>query len=165
MPVRQLKTKTFYNMHDASPVDGHESPREPGIYLIPGGAVDSTPPSFNAVTHTCSYDESSSDWIQDEIVEEEDTFMQTFDFDPMDRVRNLRNELLKQSDVYMTEDFPISAAKKAEWKTFRETLRNLPSAQSSPGGANFVNDGRLGITWPTRPDGISYVDANGEPNT
>ena len=163
MPVRQLKEKQFYNMHDASPVMGHESPREPGVFLIPGGAVDSTPPDFDKSTHTCVWDTESSDWIVDEIVVEEDTYMQKFEFDPMDRVRNVRNQLLAMSDVYMTEDFPISADKKAEWKTFRNKLRDLPVDQPNPGGNNFINDGKLNITWPDRPDGVSYTDANGEP--
>jgi len=41
-------------------------------------------------------------------------------------------------------DSPLSDSKKAEWATYRQTLRDLPSAQSNITDLN-------NIIWPTEP--------------
>src|SRR5210317_2258192 len=49
----------------------------------------------------------------------------------LDIVRDLRNSLLQESDWTQMPDSPLSDSKKAEWATYRQTLRDLPSAQSN----------------------------------
>ena len=41
-------------------------------------------------------------------------------------LRNKRNALLKESDWTQLNDSPLSDTKKAEWQTYRQTLRDLP---------------------------------------
>jgi hypothetical protein len=55
----------------------------------------------------------------------------------MEDVRSERNNLLSQSDWTQTLDSPLSDSKKAEWATYRQTLRDLPSNTSDPGNPNF----------------------------
>ena len=49
-----------------------------------------------------------------------------------------RNSRLAETDVYMVEDFPT--AKKAEWKTYRQALRDVDFSDPD------------NITWPTKPE-------------
>ena len=66
----------------------------------------------------------------------------TPDFWP--RVRRNRNLLLTESDWTQVADSPLTDSKKAEWVTYRQTLRDLPSTQSS---VTDIDN----ITWPTEP--------------
>ena len=59
-------------------------------------------------------------------------------------VRGQRNTLLSESDWTQMPDSPLSDSKKAEWATYRQTLRDLPSAQSN---ITDLND----IIFPTKP--------------
>ena len=58
-----------------------------------------------------------------------------------DREREIRNDLLAACDWTQSADTALSESKKAEWATYRQALRDLPSAQS-----NFH-----AVTWPTEP--------------
>ena len=58
--------------------------------------------------------------------------------------REWRNKLLTESDWTQAADSPLSSSKKTEWATYRQTLRDIPSAQSS--ASAYAN-----ITWPTKP--------------
>ena len=58
-----------------------------------------------------------------------------------DQERELRNNLLTACDWTQSPDTALSDSKKAEWATYRQALRDLPSAQS-----NFYE-----VTWPTEP--------------
>jgi hypothetical protein len=59
-------------------------------------------------------------------------------------VRALRDNLLSESDWTQLSDSPLTDSKKTEWATYRQTLRDIPSSQSS------VTD-KSNITWPTEP--------------
>ena len=59
-------------------------------------------------------------------------------------VRALRDNLLSESDWTQLPDSPLTDSKKTEWATYRQTLRDIPSSQSS------VTD-KSNITWPTEP--------------
>jgi hypothetical protein len=59
-------------------------------------------------------------------------------------VRALRDNLLSESDWTQLSDSPLTESKKTEWATYRQTLRDIPSSQSS------VTD-KSNITWPTEP--------------
>ena len=60
------------------------------------------------------------------------------------RIRRERDKLLAESDWTQANDTPLSDADVAKWKTYRTSLRDLPSDQSSK---TKYSD----ITWPTKP--------------
>tara|TARA_R100001369_G_scaffold86260_2_gene120604 strand:- start:49 stop:396 length:348 start_codon:yes stop_codon:yes gene_type:complete len=49
------------------------------------------------------------------------------DENPLDYVRSQRVFLLSESDWTQVADSPLSDSKKAEWATYRQALRDLPS--------------------------------------
>lgn len=59
-------------------------------------------------------------------------------------VRTERNTRLQQSDWTQGADSPLTAEKKAEWATYRTTLRDVPA---NVGTISSVDD----VTWPTKP--------------
>ena len=59
-------------------------------------------------------------------------------------LRLKRDALLAESDWTQMSDSPLSASKKTEWATYRQTLRDIPTAQSP---VTDIND----IIWPTQP--------------
>ena len=50
----------------------------------------------------------------------------------LDEFREWRNSLLNESDWTVLPDSPLSAEKQAEWKTYRQKLRDLPATTSEP---------------------------------
>mgnify|MGYP005991736425 FL=1 len=62
----------------------------------------------------------------------------------LDIVRNLRNSLLSECDWTQASDTPLTDSKKAEWATYRQTLRDLPANNTS---ATSIDD----VTFPTPP--------------
>ena len=61
----------------------------------------------------------------------------------MAQIRSQRNQLLKECDWTQIADCTI--AKKAEWATYRQTLRDLPSTITEP---------RTFTDWPHNPDWV-----------
>lgn len=55
----------------------------------------------------------------------------------LNEARANRNVLLAESDWTQVADSPLSDSKKAEWATYRQALRDLPSTDP--------------IVWPTEP--------------
>jgi hypothetical protein len=53
-----------------------------------------------------------------------------------------RNTLLKESDYYMVDDYPISKEKKEEMKAYRQSLRDITKQKSFPDN----------IVWPKKPE-------------
>ena len=64
--------------------------------------------------------------------------------DEWTRIRGERDRLLTESDWTQANDTPLTDANVAKWKTYRTSLRDLPSDQSSK---TKYSD----ITWPTKP--------------
>jgi len=56
-----------------------------------------------------------------------------------------RNGRLKSCDWTQGADSPLSDSKKAEWATYRQQLRDLPTSYSS------LSD-KSSVTWPTKPE-------------
>lgn len=48
------------------------------------------------------------------------------------KVKQIRNDLLKESDVYMLSDYPISEEEREKWKEYRQKLRDLTLQDSWP---------------------------------
>jgi len=59
----------------------------------------------------------------------------------MQSLRSQRDNLLGQCDWTQSPDSPLTDAKKAEWATYRQALRDLPSNTTDPANP----------TWPTKP--------------
>ena len=49
----------------------------------------------------------------------------------------MRDILLKESDWTQFTDSPLTDSKKPEWKTYRQSLRDLPATESDPENATF----------------------------
>jgi len=60
-------------------------------------------------------------------------------------IRNVRNGLLEESDWTQVNDCPLIDAKKAEWATYRQALRDLPSQYTD---SDNIDD----VVFPTQPD-------------
>jgi hypothetical protein len=67
---------------------------------------------------------------------------------PLQRLREQRNFLLIESDVYVLPDYPHSSdSKRQEWLTYRQQLRDITTQTPSlDEGGNVIN-----INWPTPP--------------
>ena len=61
-----------------------------------------------------------------------------------DTVRMIRNEKLHLSDWTQFVDSPLSDTKKAEWATYRQALRDIPTNNSSASSQDEV-------TFPSEP--------------
>jgi len=66
------------------------------------------------------------------------------DIDFWNSIRIKRDVLLSESDWTQTADSPLTDSKKAEWVTYRQALRDVPSNNSSAGTIDAV-------TFPTVP--------------
>tara|TARA_R110002126_G_C10439656_1_gene498834 strand:- start:601 stop:969 length:369 start_codon:yes stop_codon:yes gene_type:complete len=60
-------------------------------------------------------------------------------------LRLKRDALLTESDWTQVNDSPLTDAKKAEWATYRQALRDLPSQYSD-------NDSFENVIFPTQPE-------------
>lgn len=59
----------------------------------------------------------------------------------MNMQRRVRNDLLVMSDWTQLPDSPLDAAKKAEWATYRQALRDLDVGGDDPAAPD----------WPQQP--------------
>ena len=64
-------------------------------------------------------------------------------------IRNHRNEILDHCDWTQAVDCPLSDAKKAEWATYRQELRDMPADNAGIDAATFEPDD---IVFPTAPE-------------
>ena len=78
--------------------------------------------------------------------------------DMLNWIKKARNAELQASDKYMNEDFPIDVAEKAEWKTYRNNLRDL---FDTPRTFERGEDGMMIVDfWPSHPSINSLEDAD-----
>ena len=61
------------------------------------------------------------------------------------KMRRVRNDLLQECDITQLADAPLTDAKKAEWATYRQALRDMPTTNAS--AASYED-----IIWPTKPE-------------
>ena len=62
----------------------------------------------------------------------------------MGKMRGVRKDLLQESDITQLADTPLTDAKKAEWVTYRQALRDMPVTNAS---ATTYEE----IIWPEKP--------------
>jgi len=70
--------------------------------------------------------------------------IQTAKDSAMANIRAQRDRLLAACDWTQLSDAP--SAKKTEWATYRQTLRDFPAS---------ISDARLPVTWPNDPDYVA----------
>ena len=83
-------------------------------------------------------------YIQSHFVGQDDTKDARLLADEWTRIRKERTRLLAETDWTQANDTPLASGKVTEWGTYRTSLRDLPSDQSSK---TKYSD----ITWPTKP--------------
>jgi len=69
-------------------------------------------------------------------------------------LREHRNYLLNQSDWTVSADSPLSDSKKAEWKTYRQALRDITKTANPKIILGAPVEGVLdmsSVTFPTKP--------------
>jgi len=71
----------------------------------------------------------------------EESLLKGFTMSDINEMRSVRDGKLGNSDWTQLSDAPITDSKKAEWATYRQKLRDLPTTES-----NYANP-----TWPTEP--------------
>ena len=60
-----------------------------------------------------------------------------FGTDYIGALRHYRDTLLRESDWTQFTDSPLTDLKKTEWKTYRQSLRDLRATESDPENATF----------------------------
>lgn len=73
--------------------------------------------------------------------EQETAYRARIDSEAESRVRGTRASKLAACDWTVLTDSPLTTAKKTEWKTYRQALRDITSAEG------FPHD----VTWPSEP--------------
>jgi hypothetical protein len=63
-----MKTKTVYSITTGQKEIAHESPREPGVFLIPANTTEKAPPDYDAETQVLRYD---GKWIVEDVPQPE----------------------------------------------------------------------------------------------
>mgnify|MGYP003640385478 FL=1 len=63
----------------------------------------------------------------------------------LDSIRNTRTLLLRECDWKVAPDSPLTDSKKAEWATYRQALRDLPSLYTD-------DDSFEDVIFPTPPE-------------
>ena len=64
-------------------------------------------------------------------------------------LRDNRNGFLVETDWTVMPDSPLSTSKQTEWKTYRQTLRDLPANVAEADYKNYWD--REANVWPTQP--------------
>ena len=117
----------------------------PTVYNIKYYATKRDSEIVDVEAHT---DEDGNDvattYVQSHFVGQDDTKDARLLADEWTDIRRERDKLLTESDWTQANDTPLSDADVAKWKTYRTSLRDLPSDQSSK---TKYSD----ITWPTKP--------------
>ena len=65
-------------------------------------------------------------------------------------LREVRNQLLSETDWMVTRSIETGVAMSNDWKTYRQALRDLP-ASSSPSLDEYYDLNFSSVTWPTEP--------------
>jgi len=73
--------------------------------------------------------------------EQETKYRTRVDNEMGERVRSDRDTRLAACDWTILPDSPLTTEKKTEWQTYRQALRDIPTAEGFPHN----------VTWPTKP--------------
>ena len=67
----------------------------------------------------------------------------------VEKLREHRNRLLSECDWNQLPNAPLTDAKKKEWETYRQALRDLPSSAKPTLDGPHLN--MSSVTFPTKP--------------
>jgi len=82
-----------------------------------------------AITDITPYNQSLTDW---ETAKNKEAAADVVTDETWERwFRGTRNDLLFTSDWTQASDSPLSDTKKAEWKTYRQALRDMPTSKTA----------------------------------
>ena len=74
------------------------------------------------------------------------------DTEEMRQLRGHRNMLLTNSDWTVMPDSPLSDSKQTEWKTYRQSLRDITKTANPKMRTDISNMIDIkSVTWPTKP--------------
>ena len=74
------------------------------------------------------------------------------DTEEMRELRTYRNMLLNSCDWTVMSDSPLSDSKQTEWKTYRQSLRDITKTASPKIRTDMSNMLDVtSVTWPTKP--------------
>ena len=74
------------------------------------------------------------------------------DTEEMKQLRGHRNMLLINSDWTVMPDSPLSDSKQTEWKTYRQSLRDITKTANPKMRTDMSNILDVtSVTWPTKP--------------
>ena len=74
------------------------------------------------------------------------------DTEEMKQLRGHRNMLLTNSDWTVMPDSPLSDSKQTEWKTYRQSLRDITKTANPKMRTDISNMIDIkSVTWPTKP--------------
>ena len=93
---------------------------------------------------TCLQSDSSANCFEGESIVEGRLARTETSTSVVSSMRNLRNSILVSTDWTQLPDSPLSPSKKAEWATYRQSLRDIPSNYPSATSLDDVN-------WPSQP--------------
>lgn len=134
----------------------YREPNFPGITIVHRMDVDGPIPYF-LCTATDNYDmdtEHSSTGITSMSQSEWDNIINTYDSkqetERYGRVRQMRDDALDESDMYVIKQVECNVAITTEFRTWRQQLRDLPNGEDFP------------INWPTPPSNVVGIITNGE---
>ena len=134
----------------------YREPNFPGITIVHRMDVDGPIPYF-LCTATDNYDmdtEHSSTGITSMSQSEWDNIINTYDSkqetERYSRVRQMRDDALDESDMYVIKQVECNVAITTEFRTWRQQLRDLPNGEDFP------------INWPTPPSNVVGIITNGE---
>ncbi len=134
----------------------YREPNFPGITIVHRMDVDGPIPYF-LCTATDNYDmdtEHSSTGITSMSQSEWDNIINTYDSNQeterYGRVRQMRDDALDESDMYVIKQVECNIAITTEFRTWRQQLRDLPNGEDFP------------INWPTPPSNVVGIITNGE---
>ena len=127
----------------------YREPNFPGITIVHRMDVDGPIPYF-LCTAADDYDidtEDSSTGITSLTQSEWDNIINTYDSEQetirYGLVRQMRNDALDESDMHVIKQVECNVPVTAEFRTWRQELRDLPNGDSFP------------INWPTPPSNIT----------
>ena len=74
------------------------------------------------------------------------------DTEEMKQLRGHRNMLLTNCDWTIMPDSPLSESKQTEWKTYRQSLRDITKTANPKMRTDMSNMlDETSVTWPTKP--------------
>ena len=139
--VSQLRLAYPNVSFPAEPSD--ESLEEYGVCRVFFSTPPENPGDLVLIEDTPIFDSATQRWIQ--VWSTRQKTQQELDSETAaaaNQVRYERNKKISESDWTQLDDTPLTNAKKLEWATYRQALRDVPAQTGFP----------WQVVWPTKPE-------------